>query len=316
VVEINRCRAHDKGLSFRVAYGEAARGGFLGDSVRIKQIVGNLLSNAVKFTPAGEVALRIDVVEAADGPAQVAFEVSDTGVGFDAAAAGRLFQRFSQADTTISRRFGGTGLGLSISRSLAELMGGEIAARSAPGRGSVFTLTLPLQRSRPLADYDTAAAASRATADAGPAPAAFGLGRPLRVLLAEDHPTNRKVVELILAPFGAEVISAEDGAQAVEAFRPGVFDVVLMDMQMPVMDGLAATAALRRAETTWPLAPRTPIIVLTANAMQQHCEAALAAGADLHLAKPISALALITGIEQALAAGDVDEDAEAMAAAG
>jgi two-component system, sensor histidine kinase len=299
VIEVNRCRAHDKGLTFRVDYGETTRGGFHGDPTRIKQIIGNLLSNAVKFTERGEVALRVDVAEAdqACAPARVTFQVTDTGIGFDAAAAAQLFQRFNQADATINRRFGGTGLGLSISKSLAELMGGDVSARSEPGRGSSFTLVLPLARSNPTARRDTAW--TPGDVDAGET--AFGRARPLRVLLAEDHPTNQKVVQLILAPFGAEIVTVGDGAQAVDAFRPGDFDVVLMDMQMPVMDGLAATAALRRVEARAPAAPQTPVIVLTANAMQQHCEAALAAGADLHLAKPISARSLIEGIEQAIA---------------
>ena len=176
VIEVNRCRAHDKGLTFRVDYGETARGGFHGDPTRIKQIIGNLLSNAVKFTERGEVALRVDVAEAdrPGAPARVTFQVTDTGIGFDAAAAAQLFQRFNQADATINRRFGGTGLGLSISKSLAELMGGDVSARSEPGRGSCFTLVLPLERSSPAARADTARTAADAQARqalAGLAPA-------------------------------------------------------------------------------------------------------------------------------------------------
>ena len=317
VIEINRCRAHDKGLTFRVEYGETARGGFHGDPTRIKQIIGNLLSNAVKFTERGEVALRGEVAEADQpgAPARLTFQVTDTGIGFDATAAAHLFQRFNQADATINRRFGGTGLGLSISKALAELMGGDISARSEPGRGSCFTLVLPLERSSPMARSDTARTAADASTGSGTGETAFGLARPLRVLLAEDHPTNQKVVQFILAPFGAEVVTVGDGAQAVDAFRPGDFDVVLMDMQMPVMDGLAATAALRRTEAGAPATPRTPVIVLSANAMQQHCEAALAAGADLHLAKPINARALIEGIEQAIARRADDFDPNRAAAA-
>jgi CheY-like chemotaxis protein len=303
VVEINRCRAHDKGLTFRVVWGEAACGAFHGDPTRLKQILGNLLSNAVKFTETGEVALGVDAADAGPGePARVSFTVADTGVGFDEATAARLFQRFSQADATITRRFGGSGLGLSICRSLAELMGGEISARSTPGRGSRFSLLLPLARAKARPGRSDAAGAPDG-------PAAFGGDRPLRVLLAEDHPTNQRVVQLILAPFGVDMITVADGFQAVEAFRPGLFDLVLMDMQMPVMDGLAATAAIRRGEAAWPASARTPIIVLTANAMPEHCQAALAAGADLHLAKPITAQALIAGIEAALATGEVVPDA-------
>jgi PAS domain S-box-containing protein len=302
VVEVNRARAHDKGLSFVVEHGETARGEFLGDNTRIKQILGNLLSNAVKFTEAGEVGLRIDVAEGEvpGAPARVTFQVSDTGVGFDADVAAQLFQRFVQADTTITRRFGGTGLGLSICRSLAELMGGEISSRSEPGRGSCFTLVLPLERSRPLAEFDRVGPTIGREVETGVGTMNFGLDRPLRVLVAEDHPINRRVVALVLEPFGAELVMVGDGAEALATFSPGAFDVVLMDMQMPVMDGLAATAAIRRREVEGE-GVRTPIIMLSANAMQQHREEALAAGADVHLAKPVSAAALIAGIEQALA---------------
>jgi PAS domain S-box-containing protein len=296
VVEIYRSRAHDKGLSFRLDWRGAACGEFHGDAVRLKQIVGNLLSNAVKFTPAGEVALEVEVVDGAgpEGAALATFSVLDTGVGFDEATAARLFQRFSQADASITRRFGGTGLGLTISRSLAELMDGRLMARSEPGRGSCFTLALPLTRARASTD---AGAAARAIAT--PGEDVLGLERPLRILLAEDHPTNQKVVELILAPLGVDLVTVADGAQAIAAFHPGRFDLVLMDMQMPVVDGLTAVAALRTASG----APRTPVVMLTANAMAQHRQAALAAGADLHLAKPISARALVAGIERALALG-------------
>jgi PAS domain S-box-containing protein len=292
LAEVSRGRAHEKGLSFRLEYEQGARGAFRGDITRIKQVLGNLLSNAIKFTHQGEISLRIDVE---DGPAgsRARFEVGDTGVGFDAGPTSPLFQRFSQADSTITRRFGGTGLGLSICRALAELMGGEIAARSEPGRGSLFTVTLPLERSETLDHGGPRAAPGLASGDLA----------NLRILLAEDHPTNQKVVQLILAPFGIHVSTVENGALAVEAFRAGAFDLVLMDMQMPVMDGLAATRALRLHEAGSPERPRTPIVMLSANAMNQHRHDALDAGADLHLAKPITALSLIRGIETALAAG-------------
>ncbi|MDB5432963.1 MAG: multi-sensor hybrid histidine kinase [Caulobacter sp.] len=302
LIEVSRGRAHEKGLSFHVGYGERARGAFRGDITRIKQVLGNLLSNAVKFTHQGEVGLRIEIAETgaeggADSPETlVTFEVSDTGVGFDAGPSSAVFQRFSQADATITRRFGGTGLGLSICRALADLMGGEIAATSEPGRGSLFRVTLPLERSLNLADHDAGRHAARADMPG----AALGGMAGLRVLLAEDHPTNRKVVQLILAPCGADVTTVENGAEAVEAFKAGVFDVVLMDMQMPVMDGLAATRAIRAHEAAHPGRARTPIMMLSANAMRQHRADALAAGADLHVAKPVTAVSLITGIETAL----------------
>ncbi|MBS0334037.1 MAG: response regulator [Proteobacteria bacterium] len=312
LVELHQLRAQEKGLGFRVVFGAQARGEFHGDSTRIKQILGNLLANAVKFTARGEVALKVEVADDAPGP-RLSLEVRDTGVGFDAATAATLFQRFSQADSTITRRFGGTGLGLSICRSLAELMGGEISARSEPGQGSVFRVELPLTRSAPLEAYD----ARRRTAEA-PRAAAIAVPvreAPLRILLAEDHPTNQRVVQLILAPYEAEVVVVENGRDAVEAMTAGAYDLVLMDMQMPVMDGLAATRAIRDAEQAHGRGERTPIIMLSANAMQQHRLDAIDAGADLHLAKPITAAALVAAIAEALTAAAAEEP-EAQAQAG
>ncbi|MBP8246909.1 MAG: response regulator [Phenylobacterium sp.] len=289
VLHMNRLKAEAKGLAFAADIDEAARGVFLGDATRLKQVVGNLLSNAVKFTDHGGVRMRVSLTEDGDAPARVTCEVRDTGVGFDAQAGANLFQRFSQADATITRRFGGTGLGLSICKAIAEMMGGEISASSEPGRGSLFRATFPLPRVRGLADP-----AARPTDGAFEAP----LTRidALRVLLAEDHPINQKVVQLILAPLGAQITVAEDGAQALAAFQVGVFDLVLMDMQMPVMDGLTATMALRDEERRRG-GSRTPVIMLSANAMTQHRRDAMAAGADHHIAKPITAHLLMDGIE-------------------
>ena len=299
LVELYQVRAQEKCLSFQAEFGPQAKGEFHGDSTRIKQVLGNLLSNALKFTAAGEVGLAIHVADpgpaAPDAPSRVTFEVRDTGMGFDAAAGAGLFQRFSQADTTITRRFGGTGLGLSICKALVEMMGGEITAQSEVGRGSLFRVTIPLARARSLEAYE--ADPGRPAAPSSDAPAAPDHAGVLRILLAEDHPTNQKVVQLILQPYGVDLRIVENGAQAVEALREGGFDLVLMDMQMPVMDGLAATRAIRRDEGA---GPRTPIIMLSANAMSQHRLDALAAGADLHIAKPVTAATLVAGITEAL----------------
>ena len=305
LLEITRIRAGEKGLAFRVERGAAARGVFRGDSVRIKQVLGNLLSNALKFTDRGEIVARIEVVDPAETGevSRLTLEVGDTGVGFDPGLAATLFQRFSQADTTITRRFGGTGLGLSISKTLVEMMGGQIVGESEPGRGSLFRVEIPLARTQSLADYDApreAAAPPEPSAVGGPLDDRQG---GLRVLLAEDHPINQKVVQLILAPYGAEVMVVENGVLAVEAFKSGLFDLVLMDMQMPVMDGLAATRVIRAHERELGRqhgGGRTPIVMLSANAMDHHRQDALAAGADLHIAKPVTAVALLTGISQAL----------------
>ncbi|MDP3656922.1 MAG: ATP-binding protein [Brevundimonas sp.] len=308
VIDTARVKAEARGLAFHVERGPGARGDFLGDATRIRQVLTNLLSNAVKFTPEGEVSVSLEVIDGDPSPgvATLRFEVRDTGVGFDAEAGEALFQRFSQADSTITRRFGGTGLGLSICRSLVEIMSGEITVESTPGEGSCFTVTIPLSRSRSLAAHDAArdAAAAAVASEgrdqfaAGPTPWAWEGG--LRVLLAEDHPVNQRVVQAILAGGGMEVVTVGDGAQAVAAFAADAFDLILMDMQMPVMDGLTATRAIRAAEQARG-GPRTPVVMLSANAMAQHVQDAADAGADLHLAKPITPGALMAAIEAALA---------------
>ncbi|WEK57280.1 MAG: ATP-binding protein [Candidatus Brevundimonas phytovorans] len=281
-----RMKAEDKGLSFQVHRPPHVRGVFIGDSVRISQILGNLLSNAVKFTAEGSVSVRFSLSEDDGAPTLLSFVIEDTGVGFDADHAAQLFQRFSQADTSITRRFGGTGLGLSICRSLTEMMGGRIEGASTPGLGSRFSVVLPLPRAESLQAYD-----AREPAAAGP-----GLSRRLRVLLAEDHPVNQRVVQLILADHVAELVIVDDGAQAVAACETQAFDVVLMDMQMPGMDGLTATRAIRALEAARATPPRTPILMLSANAMAEHRDAAREAGADLHLAKPVTARDLLTAL--------------------
>jgi two-component system, sensor histidine kinase len=298
LIDLHQVRAQEKNLAFRTEFGPRAQGEFKGDSTRIKQILGNLLSNAVKFTAGGEVHLTVDVADPAtpDAPSVAEFAIRDTGVGFDAEAAAKLFQRFSQADTTITRRFGGSGLGLSICKALVELMDGEISAESTPGQGSVFRVRIPLARRQSLEPNAIGArpGAARDSLRAGQGQ------RQLRILLAEDHPINQKVVQLILAPLEAQIVVVENGAEAVAAMAAGRFDLVLMDMQMPVMDGLAATRAIRLTERTKPGETPTPIVMLSANAMAQHRQDALAAGADLHVTKPITAATLIAGIAEAL----------------
>ncbi|MDQ0466965.1 PAS domain S-box-containing protein [Caulobacter ginsengisoli] len=288
VAALSTLRAREKGVALVLDLSPGAETVVQGDITRLKQILTNLLSNAVKFTEVGEVRLTVG---GPDGEQQFLFTVSDTGVGFDPAGMDRVFGRFQQADGSISRRFGGTGLGLAISRELAQRMGGALEAASVPGRGSTFTLTLTL----PAGEL----AAQNAQ------PRESGLDRPARVLLADDHPINRKVVELMLAQSGAELVSVGDGRQALAALEGGVFDVILMDMQMPVMDGLAATRAIRAREAALNLA-RTPVIMLTANGMPEHIEAGIAAGADGHLTKPITAEALFEAVFRALEAPAVE----------
>ncbi|WP_068876173.1 MULTISPECIES: PAS domain-containing hybrid sensor histidine kinase/response regulator [unclassified Phenylobacterium] len=300
--ELMRARADEKGVSFRVVYADAARGSFSGDGVRLRQIVSNLASNAIKFTPAGEVTIRVDCREPDQpgAPSRLTIEVSDTGVGFDAEAARRLFARFTQADGSISRQFGGTGLGLAICKALVELMGGEIGVVSEPGVGSTFTVGIPLVRTVSLDDYEARRDAGAQAADSSDIAAAMG---QLRILLAEDHPTNQRVVQLILEPSGVDLTIVGNGREAVEIFRPGRFDLILMDMQMPIMDGLAATREIRRLERASCATP-TPIAMLTANAMSEHREQAMAAGADHLIAKPITPESLTLGVEFTLATAE------------
>ncbi|MGZ6014129.1 MAG: ATP-binding protein [Phenylobacterium sp.] len=282
IAALHRASAEAKGLDFVVRIDEAAQGWRLGDDVRISQILSNLLSNAVKFTTEGQVALEVALAK--DGATR--FTVTDSGVGFSADFQARLFSRFEQADGSITRRFGGSGLGLAISSSLAEMMGGSIEASSVPGRGSVFTVTLPLD-----------AAATPEAADENAEAAGQDLGG-MKILVAEDHPTNRTVVALILEPFDVELTLVEDGRQAVEAVERETFDLILMDLQMPVLDGLSAAREIRALEAALGLA-RTPIVALSANALPEHIAEARAAGMDEHLAKPIRPDALIALLTRA-----------------
>jgi signal transduction histidine kinase/CheY-like chemotaxis protein len=284
IAELHSASAYAKGLDFRWAVAPEAAGHYAGDTVRLTQVLSNLLSNAVKFTEAGEVVL--EVIAFGD---EVRFQVSDSGIGFDEETGARLFRRFEQADASIRRRFGGTGLGLAISRSLIELMGGRIVVQSTPGQGSVFSVYVPLER---LAEGQTVEGAE-------PAQALDIAG--CRVLVAEDHPTNQKVVELILESVGVTPVIVENGRLALDLLKAERFDVVLMDMQMPELDGLSATALLREWERETGT-PRTPVIMLTANALDEHIRSSHDAGADLHLSKPIHAQALIESILDAIAA--------------
>ncbi len=271
--------ARDKGLQYMIEIADDCPRWIEGDVVRLKQVLTNLVSNAVKFTTEGMVQLTVGVDLDTDGHETLRLAVSDTGIGFDAATRDRLFSRFEQADGGITRRFGGSGLGLAICRQLAGMMGGTLDCESEPGGGSCFMLAVPLKRT----------AAPVAMADPTPV---TETRRGLSVLVADDHPTNRKVVELILSQIEARMVLVENGQQALDACRDDRFDIILMDMQMPVMDGLTATREIRGLEAREGR-DATPIVMLTANALGEHVAAAHAAGADRHLAKPFDAAELI-----------------------
>ncbi|WP_354071283.1 ATP-binding protein [Caulobacter sp. 1776] len=280
MAELHAAAAEAKSLSFQWSVAPDAAGTYEGDAGRISQILSNLLANAVKFTARGQVSLDVDQVGDA-----VRFMVRDTGVGFDDGVRDRLFKRFVQADQSITRQFGGTGLGLSICAALAQMMGGRISADATPGEGARFEVLLPLKRCADLAEV--AAEEDREISLEG-----------MRILVAEDHPTNRKVVEIVLEPFGVDLTMVEDGQAALDALDAASFDAVLMDMQMPVMDGLTATRAIRAREAASG-APPVLIVMLTANAMEEHIAAAEAAGADLHLAKPLHPAQLLEALARA-----------------
>ena len=265
----------------------------------------NLCSNAIEFTAQRRVRLAVSST-VAGGRRRVTFAVSDTGIGISDAARERIFDRFAQADGSITRRFGGTGLGLAISHQLVTLMGGAIHVTSTEGVGSTFALTLELPCAAPavrlcaVEDVQTAAAHDPAVAPP-----------LLRTLLVEDHPVNRQVIQLMLAG-EANLDMAENGAGGVEAVSLREFDVILMDMQMPVMDGLTATRAIRALEAREGRR-HPPIIMLTANAMAEHVRASAEAGADAHVAKPIQAGALFDTIGRVLGAAGTDVREQAVA---
>jgi two-component system, sensor histidine kinase len=287
-VALYRPKADAKGLILQTQIDPALEGLVEGDVVRLRQVLSNLISNALKFTTEGSVSIAVD----AAGPDRVRFTVTDTGCGFDADLKDRIFTRFQQADGSITRRFGGTGLGLAISRHLVELMGGTMDCDGVPGEGARFWFELPLPAgAAPIPTH------AEARQDLGET--AF----PARILLADDHPANRKVVEIMLAHLPTELVTVDDGDAAVAAFRDGGFELVLMDMQMPVMDGLSATTAIRALEQDQGR-PRTPIIMLTANALPEHMTASAAAGADSHLTKPITLHSLLDGIATAVEAAE------------
>lgn len=276
--------ASKKELSFTLDI-EAAAGRYVGDPTRIRQIVYNLLSNALKFTEAGRVDLRARVL--AD---ELEVVVSDTGVGIAADKLSEVFSAFRQADASISRRFGGTGLGLSIARDLASLMGGSITVDSEPGEGSRFTVRLAVAR----ADE----AESEFGGPDAPVPSPV-TPEALRVLAAEDNQVNQLVLRTLLEQVGLSVTMVENGAQALDAWLREPWDVILMDIQMPVMGGVEATRRIREHERVSGRAP-TPIIALTANSMSHQLEEYQAAGLSDLVAKPIQAAALVEAVISAV----------------
>lgn len=272
-----RPRAESKGLTFKVELAKDAPKRLYGDPVRIKQILFNLIGNAIKFTSEGSVHTLIRVLPLTPGRAVLRAEVTDTGPGLHAEAQRKLFHAFSQGDGATSRKFGGTGLGLAICKRLVELMGGTIDVKSTVGEGSTFWFEAPLKIAV------DAKPEPKAATTATPAPAKPTVDSP-RILLAEDNPINQEVICGFLKFRGWTCDIANDGLEAVDAFKAGDFDLVLMDVQMPGMDGFAATRAIRQSGQA---GKTTPIIALTANAMRSDQQRCLDADMDGYVAKPI-----------------------------
>lgn len=285
-----------KGLELRLAASPDLAEVYVGDETRVRQIMANLISNAVKFTDHGRI-----LVEARPAPQGLRLAVSDTGPGVAADQMALLFQKFVQLDESPTRRHGGAGLGLSLCADLVALMEGDIRAERLPDAGMRFEIVLPLpeQRTPPRQEAEPAPpAAAVCETPPGDRPV------PLQILAAEDHPINRKVLELLLEPVDVECHFVENGLEALEAWRQRHWDVIPMDVQMPVMDGIAATRAIR-AEETFLGRRRTPILALTANALQHQQEEYAAAGMDDFVGKPVQPETLYAAIERAVqASGD------------
>ena len=280
-VDLVRLQAAEKQIYVNLRVAAELPASLQADAARVRQVLLNLLTNAVKFTSAGGVT-----VTAAYDQGLLRVAVADTGPGIEAAAAAQLFQRFSQVDNSNSRRHGGTGLGLAISRGLVELMGGEIGLQSTPGAGSTFWFTVPAP---PAAGRGLTAPGLDLAAE----PAADLAEGRLSILVVDDVAVNRELIGAMLAPFDVDIATAASGVEAVEAACAQPFDLILMDIQMPGMDGMAATRAIRANSDS---NRATPILAISANVLPSQVEAAHQAGMDDHIAKPIDPTELLTKI--------------------
>ena len=289
ITRVLAVRASEKGLCFCCRMPDETPDAVVGDRMRLQQVLLNLAGNAIKFTERGDVEIGLHALSQ-DGEACLEFAVRDTGIGIPPSGLERLFQPFAQADASMTRRFGGTGLGLSICKRLVEMMGGHISVESAVGKGSTFcfTVRLPLTKELPP-DFEVPVAIPTTAA------------AQLRILLVEDNPANQKLANYILQDRGHLVEIAGDGQEAVYLTEQNRYDVILMDVQMPGMNGLEATTAIRRREDG---KRRVPIIAMTAHAMRGDRDCCLAAGMDGYLSKPLNAQEMI-GLVESLARGVV-----------
>jgi PAS domain S-box-containing protein len=296
IVRILAPRAHAKNLELSCSVDPQVPDALVGDPGRLRQVLVNLVGNGIKFADHGSVSIAVDGVEHGDGAVELRLRVSDTGIGIPREHQAAIFNPFEQADSSATRKYGGTGLGLAIAQQLVGMMGGAIAVDSEVGRGSTFHFGARLRR---------AAGTEAEESHGAGAPDGDGFariaGRVLRILLVEDNAVNQRLAMRLLEKHGHRVSLAGNGREAVRALESEVFDVVLMDVQMPEMDGLEATAAIRRIEASrGPAHPRIPIIAMTAHALSGDRERCLAAGMDDYVAKPIQARQLLDVIGRAL----------------
>lgn len=285
-LSVMEVRARQKGLSLACRIESGAPDCLLGDAHRLRQVVVNLVGNAIKFTERGEVSVEVRTLASTDEAVELEFAVRDTGIGISPASQEKIFEAFAQADASTTRRFGGTGLGLSISSQLVRLMGGRIWVESVLHKGSVFRFTARFGR---VAQFDDASVAPSAPM-ADPNGAETKPGVSLSILLAEDNETNQKLVIKLLEKWGHRVTLARNGQEALDALDGQDFDVIFMDVQMPVMDGLEATMRIRACEKL--TGRHVPIVAMTAHALVGDRERCLKAGMDDYVSKPIHAAAL------------------------
>ena len=285
VITIQQARILEKQLTLQRELDAGLPAVVRGDQLRIKQILINLLSNAVKFTEHGSIGIALSVIERSESQVRVRMTVSDTGIGMTRETIEKIFKPFEQADTSTTRRFGGTGLGLTICRKLAELMGGTIRVESSPGVGSSFHLELPFEMSTAMQTAETQPKDALATPE-----------RPLNILIAEDNLLNQRMLEMILHKIGHQSISTNNGKEALERWQQGGIDAVLLDIQMPVMDGEEALAAIRSRDRQ--TGSHTPVIALTADVLQGTEARLLQAGFDAYLTKPVRVKALADELQR------------------
>ncbi len=279
-------KAKEKGVDLKLFYPESIASNVIGDPSRIRQIVSNLVGNAIKFTETGHVHLKIEQIDETSGDVSLKVSVEDTGIGIEDGKLGLIFDKFTQADSSITREYGGTGLGLAICKKLVELMGGTLSATSTSGQGSTFYFVLSFARSGENTRSGRAESSTDSTKTADlPSEMSVRIVDPIKILLVEDNADNQTLLLRMLSKQNCVIDIANNGEEAVQRFMEDRYDMVFMDCQMPIMDGYAATAEIRRREG--PDNGRVPIIALTANAMKGDDEKCFAAGMDDYLTKPI-----------------------------